>query len=385
MFNSSVAIRPNGRYRYIIELGNDPVTGKRRQDTKSGFLTEHEAEMAKMKKLLEYGAGTYIAPTKKTVKEYFENWLIHKESQVKGGTLRNYHSWTYIHVIPNLGNVALKELQPYHLDYLYISLRKAKKPLSTRSINHIHGMIKDALNHAVLTKLIIENPAKIAKPPRCSKVELEVWDEHQLVKFLDVSKTESFQGVFLILATTGMRVGEALALRWSDINLTTGFLSVRRTYSKTFKGYAFSEPKTRSSIRNIPLPVQTIQFLIQHKKQQNIWKKEMGAEFTDMGLVNCSQKGTPIDARNLARQWSRIIKREDLKRIRMHDLRHTHATLLLRGNVHVKIVSERLGHSSVDITMDTYSHLLPGMQETAVTAFERVLNVPIEIEGTLVE
>jgi len=385
MFKSSVSQRPNGRWRYIIELGTDSVTGKRRQDTKSGFETEQDAEMAKMRKLIDYGAGTYVQPTKETVKEYFENWIAQKANHVRGGTLKGYHVITYTHVIPKLGNLTLKELKPHHLEYLYTSSMKGDRPLSPRSVTHIHRMIHDALEHAVRIELIPKNPSKSVKPPRCSRPELEVWDEYQLVDFLDAAKDDAFYGVFLILATSGMRVGECLGLKWQDINLSSGRVSINRTYSKAFKGHEFREPKTRSSIRNIPLPTQTIHFLTQHKEQQRILKKEMGESFNSLGLVNCSRNGTPIDPRNLARHWARIIKRTNLQRIRMHDLRHTHATLLLKGNVHVKVVSERLGHSSVDITMDTYSHLLPGMQETAVTTFERMMNVPNTVERTFLQ
>jgi integrase len=205
---------------------------------------------------------------------------------------------------------------------------------------------------------------------------LSVWDDEQVRLFLNTAKSNRTYIAFLLALSTGMRQGEVLGLSWSDVNWSSSTIAVRQAYTKSFKGHALQETKTASSIRTVALPSQVLEALRQHRLKQAEERLAIGEKYNDQGLVVQSQVGTPIGPRNLLRTWYSLLKKSKLSPIRFHDLRHTHATLLLLQGVHPKIVSERLGHSSIQITLDTYSHLLPNMQAAAAESFGELLNQP---------
>ena len=229
-----------------------------------------------------------------------------------------------------------------------------------------------ALEDAYKWGKVTKNVAKLVKPPKIVAEKFRVWDEGQLRTFLEVAKSHRLYIAFLLAATTGMRQGEILGLRWQDIDFDKAILSVTQAIARDHHGFMVSEPKTSSSRRTIALPSNVIRSLKQHRKLQ--WSEMLAAKsYEDHGLVVQTLVGTPVSPRNFARVWYSLLKRAGVPRIRFHDLRHTHATLMLKQGVHPKIVSERLGHSSVQITLDTYSHLLPNMQAAAAEGFGKLL------------
>jgi len=357
-------VRKRGsKWSFIIDLGRDEVTGKRNQKWFSGYKTKKEAEKAMTEKLNEVNNGTYIEPSNILFSEYMNEWLKDKRNQVRLTTYETYNWLTNNHIIPNLGKYKLMDIKPIHIQKLYTSL---KNTLSDEVILKIHTMIKDALTRAEKWNMINKNPAALVDSPTFSKKEIVVWNEEEIRRFLDVARYDRLYIAFLLAITTGMRKGEILGLRWKDIDFNKSYLSIRKTYTKHNQ---FQEPKTKSSQRSVALPHETLEALKQQKKEIAKEKLILGPIYGDFDLVISTATGNPVSHRNLSRTWYRLLDEADVKPIRFHDLRHTHATLMLKQGVHPKIVQERLGHSNIRITLDTYSHVLPGLQEQAAQQF----------------
>jgi integrase len=197
------------------------------------------------------------------------------------------------------------------------------------------------------------------------------------MQFLAFTKSSRYYIIFLLAATTGMRRGEVLAVKWEDIDLTTGRLSVRRSYTRGLVGHIFQEPKTAAGIRTIVLPQQTVEALKKHRlvlEQDKQKMEKAGTEYNDHGLVVQTRNGFPVSPYFLKARWLDLLRKSGLPKIRLHNLRYTHASLLLLAGVHPKAVSERLGHSSITITLDRYSHLFPTLQQEAAEKLDELLN-----------
>lgn len=371
-------VRKRGtKWAIVFDFGVS-LEGKRKQKWVSGFSTKKEAESALTKALTDVNNGEYTSPSTQTVNEFFHNWAIDKQAQVRQSTWRSY-KWTIdYHILPNIGKLTLKDLKPETVQKMYSKIRNQTRQdgksdtLSERSILHVHLILKNALDRAVRWGLISRNPCDLVEAPRPRKVEMTIWTMDQVRQFLKESEREPQYIVFLLLLTTGMRIGEVLGLRWRDILFEERKITVRQQISFVKGGYVVQEPKTRASKRSIPIPNEVIQALIKHKLSQDIRKNFFGEEYAmQADLVCCTDKGTPYYHGNLNAKWAKIIQRAGLTRIRIHDARHTHASLLLQQGANPKIVQERLGHANIGITLDTYTHLLPGIQEQAIDEFAK--------------
>jgi len=212
-------------------------------------------------------------------------------------------------------------------------------------------------------------------PPRLVKPEMRVWDEEQVRLFLaEARRSSKFHDLYLTAILTGMRQGELLGLRWRDIDFTLGVASVRQTFLRIGGRKLFKEPKSGKSRRPVALPPMLVEVLRGLSKQRTDQRNTLGTEYQDHDLVFSQPNGEPLHAHNIVqRDFNKTIKKAGLPRIRFHDLRHTHATHLLRSGIHPKIVQERLGHSNPAFTMQIYSHVLPGMQEEAAQKLEERL------------
>lgn len=336
----------------------------------SGFRTKKEAEKAMAKKLHEINEGLYVEPSSQTFQEFLEKWLENKKDNLKPSTFDTYRRMVQVHIIPSLGKHKLDKLNPIHINDFYKHLREDKR-LAPASIYKCHNVIRNALNQAVKYGFIARNAAEAVDTPKVGKKEMKFWNERQVMEFLEIAKDDRLYIVFFLAVTTGMRRGEILGLRWKDIDFKKGVLSINQTLSND--GKQFISAKTNSSQRSIALPDQTIQELKKQKKKIAKDKLFLGNSYNDHDLVVATSLGNSVHPRNVNRTWDRLLKKTNLPRIRFHDLRHTHATLMLKQGVHPKIVSERLGHSNVKITLDTYSHVLPGLQEAAAKQFGDML------------
>ncbi|ULO07175.1 site-specific integrase [Paenibacillus sp. 19GGS1-52] len=356
------------KYYIVVDFDKDDNGGKRNQKWLSGYERKKDAENAMPDILSKLKNGTYVEPSKKTFGEIMETWLEDKKTSVKYGTWKSYEWLVHKHIIPHLGKKKMAKLKPQDLhDFYHKTLLKT---LSVGSIKKAHVLIMDALNRAVTWGEIPHNVASTVALPQGKKTKFQVWNEEQLKIFLDAATDNQYFVAFELAASTGMRQSEILALRWVDTDLQTKTISVRQAYTLAEKGHEMDDTKNDSSIRSIALFESTVRLLTRHKdtREQELENNEI---HKDSGLVIQTSIGTPLGPRLLMRHYYRILKQisegyPSFPNIRFHDLRHTHATLLLKAGVHPKIVQERLGHSSINVTLDTYSHVLPNLQEAVL-------------------
>lgn len=370
-----ISKRKNGTYAYTIEMGKHPETGKRRQKMKAGFVTRKDAENALAQVLADMGRGNYVEETKEMVQEYFTKFLDLKRPQLRPGTVKTYKWLINYHIIPKLGQIPLAKLTPHHLITMYEKLR-VECNLSPQTINHVHKVLHDGLATAVRHEVLQRNVAALVQPPKIPKTKMNVWNEEQLVRFLDYAKPYRYYMIILLAATCGLRRGEAIALRWGDVDFSKGTITVKQSYTRGEKGYIFQEPKTKAGIRTIALPQMTIDALKRQRAIQAQDKLASGAGYNDHGLISQTKKGLPINPYYFEARWLDMVRKSGLPKIRFHDLRHTHASLLLKQNVHPKVVSERMGHSSVGITLDRYSHTY-GVDYRAAEELDSVLKIEL--------
>lgn len=353
-------------WSFTVDIGRDPITNERKQKTKGGFKTKKEAEKSCAEIIAQVENYTYAEPSKMPLGEFLKQWLEGKERTLRKVTFDTYTRHCTLHIIPRLGKLELIQLTPLHINKFHIYLEK-EKGLSERSILDVHSVLKNALEQAVKWSMIPKNPASLIDRPKVSKQEIQVWDLDTVTTFLETARKDRTYIAFLLALTTGMRQGEVLGLRWKDVLFDNHTVSVRQTLQHDGKEFQ-SDTKTQAGTRSISIDETTAAELQKHRKVIATERIRIGPAYKDHDLVVPTTLGTPYSPRNLLRTFYRLIKDAGVPHISFHDLRHTHATLLLAQGVHPKIVAERLGHTDVRITMNTYSHLLPNMQkETAVT------------------
>ena len=331
-----------GKYKYIY--------GKRREDV-AKRLTRAMADR---------DSGFVFDSQSLTLGEYLGKWLEAIRGTVTYGTWKQYETVVRLHITPALGTTKLDRLTPLHVQTLYRN--KLDSGLSARRVVYVHVTINKALKQAVRWSLIPRNVADAVDPPKLQKTEIRPLSEDQVRILLDTAEGDRLEALYVLAVTTGMRQGELLGLQWKDIDLEAGMLRVRRT---VFAG-TVSPPKTDKSRRSIKLTRKAVAALRYHRERY----PERISEW-----VFHTGKGTPVSCYNLHnRSWKPLLAKAGLPHTRFHDLRHTAATLLLTKGVHPKIVQEMLGHSSISITLDTYSHVLPDIQEKAVSVMEDVFS-----------
>lgn len=357
------------RYYVVVEDGKS-FTGKRRRRWHSGYRTKKEAESGLSTILSQLERDTYSQPSKVTVADYLRgDWLPARRSKVGPNTINLYRLIVRAYVVPGIGLVELQHLRPSHLDALYAELlagggRKGK-PLSPKTVRNVHTTIHTALSEAVRLGRISRNPAELATPSGGSSREMQTWTAEQVGAFLHHVREDRLYAAWLTLATTGLRRGELLGLRWKDTDLEAGRLAIRRTLVLVGGQPTVLDPKTRKSRRNVPIPAETVVALKAHRTAQKRERVALGPGYQDSGLVFCREDGAPLHPGTFSEHFERHAKAAGLPKIRVHDIRHTFATLALQAGIPAKVVSETLGHAGVAITLDTYSHVVPGMQEDA--------------------
>ncbi|HEY8286899.1 MAG TPA: site-specific integrase, partial [Chloroflexota bacterium] len=249
---------------------------------------------------------------------------------------------------------------------------KKTGPLSNRTVRYVHAVLKMALKQATRWRLVPRNVAEDADAPRSVRPQVEAWNDHEARQFLATAHGDTYGAIWPVALHTGLRKGELLALQWLDVDLERGALNVRRNVVETKAGYVFGEPKTKAGRHTITLPPACVALLRAHRAMRTNPLPIDPAQ-RDTALIFQSTTGTLIDQRNLTTRFNDLVKRAGVKRITFHGMRHTHATLLLLAGVNAKAVSARLGHASIGITLDTYAHVLPRMEEHAAEAIEQAL------------
>lgn len=350
------------RGSYWVDTAEGPkrryITGETREDV-AGKLAKAISDRADG---LVFDAGST------TTGEYLTRWLSDSvRGTVQGSTYRSYGRVVDGHLVPGVGRVKLAKLRPDHIRRLYRSMLDAGK--ATRTVQYAHALLKRALAQAVMDGLIPRNAAEAVRPPKLKRDEIQPLNADQVRALLDAADERS-RALYTVAVRTGMRLGEILALRWSDVDLEAGTVKINRALSEG----EVSTPKTPRSRRRISLSPATVAALKAHCKRQLEERMAKAGLWEDHGLVFPSSVGTPKSQRNLNREFKNAAKRAGLPdHFKLYDLRHTCATLLLSRNIHPKYVQELLGHASIALTLDTYSHVIPGMDGGTGGAIDEAL------------
>ena len=375
--NGSIKKRSKHSWTIVVDVprGTD---GKRHQKSIAVRGTKRDAEARRAQLLNEINIGAYIDPTNLNVAVFLGKWLDIYAGSVSGKTHERAAGIVKNHLVPALGSISLEKLKQLHIQRYYIEAaatgrRDGKGGLAKGTIRFHHAILHRALADAVKWEILRRNPASLAAPPKADKCVVATLTAQEVIQLLFVSRGTTWEIPVLLAATTGMRRGEILALRWEDVDIAAGTLCVRRTLEQTRTSLTFKEPKTPRSIRMIALLPLTIAALVSHKQAQAAARLPLVDYYEDNDLVYCQADGTPIKPNSISSNFCVLLEKAGLGKRRFHDLRHTHATLLLERGVHPKVVQERMGHSSISMTMDTYSHVMPTMQRDAANRLQEFL------------
>ncbi|HEX7124883.1 MAG TPA: site-specific integrase [Thermodesulfobacteriota bacterium] len=308
-----------------------------------------------------------IEPSRMTLNEYLDRWLEDvAKAKLRERTYAVYEWNLKRYVRPALGSRKLREITPLDIQGLYTEM--LSKGLSARTVRYVHAVLSSALKQAVRWRMLIRNPAEAVDLPKQDRKEMRALTEDEVAKFVAAAASDRCGPVFLFALATGMRPSEYLGLQWQDVDLRAGTVTVRRVVVQRAGTWRYTEPKTSRSRRTIPLPASITRLLREHF---------MASPFkAPTDPVFASHEGRPLDEHStVRRRFKAVLKKAGLpSTIRLYDLRHTCATLLLVQGVNPKVVSERLGHASITLTLDTYSHVLPTMQQEAAERLEAVLS-----------
>jgi integrase len=307
------------------------------------------------------------------VGRYLQEWLQSARHSIRPSTWQRYEQLLRVYAMPAIGTLTLSRLEPRHLHTLYADcLTRGAAPATVRQL---HAVLRRALGQATQWGTVPRNVAALVSPPRLTRHEITPLTPEQARMLLAAVKGDRLEAFYTLAISTGMRLGELLGLRWRDVDLEAGMLQVRHTLVRGTGHPVLAKPKSPRSRRRLALTAATQDALRHHRRQQAAERLRLGPVWDDHDLVFPNAIGKPMDAGNLQqRSFVPLLRKAGLPRIRFHDLRHTAATLLLVQGVHVKVVSEMLGHSSIAITLDTYSHVLPDMQQDAAAAMDRLLH-----------
>ena len=354
----SIYRRKDGRYAAAITLEN------RKRKTFYG-KTRREVQDKLNAALHEQKRGMLATGPQQLLKTYLENWLEQAyKPTVKLNTYVQYRSVIRHHLVPAFGNIPVQKLTPEKIRAFY--RQKIDEGSKPRTVGLIHAALHRALEDAVKQGLVARNVAKLVSPPRIDRYDAHTLTVEQAEKLLDAARGSRLDALLILALTTGMRRGELLALRWDDIDFKQGLVSVHRTMTRVGGyGYVEGEPKTRSSRRRIVLPGVALEALRVHRIQQEQIRVNAGEKWQDKGLVFCDGYGGFFSPDMVLRRFDKLLDEAGLPHMRFHDLRHSAATILLVAGVHPKVVQERLGHSTIAMTLDVYSHVLPSMQQEA--------------------
>ena len=352
-------------YRIDLDVGPD---GRRRQKQRGGFRTKREAQTALNEALGELQRGEFVSPSKQTVTDFIETWVTAVKGELADSAWANYDAVMRTYVMPRIGAVRLADLTPQRVQALYVELleggKKDGSPLSARSVLQVHRTLHRALGDAVRWRLLTRNPAHGVRPPRAEQKEMTAWSPEDARAFLVATASDRLAALWVVALNSGMRRGELAGLRWADVDLDDRAIAVRQQRTTAHYRVVVAEPKARSR-RVIPVDAAVVEALRAHRRRQLEERLFAGPGWFDSGYVFVDEIGQPYHPERLRVLFERACRAVGVPVIRFHDLRHTMATAALQAGIHPKVVQERLGHSSIAITLDTYSHVAPTLQREA--------------------
>lgn len=356
---------------YFHVIGAD---GERKQISKGGFRTKADALKHLTTSVHAVQTAEFVERSRLTFGEYLlESWLPLVESSLRPTTFDSYKRMLNLYVIRSLGRIELQKLRADHLDQLYARLLKEGRQdgrggLSPKTVRYLHNTMHKALRDAERKGLVPRNVAAMADPPRRSQSgssKMKVWTPEELRVFLAAIAGHRLEAAYVLAATTGMRRGEVLGVRWSDLDPARSRLAVRQTVICIGYQITFGTPKTARGRRLIALDPTTMAALAKHRQQQVDERNLLADGFVDHDLIFAKVDGSPINPDYFSQAFDRTVAKLQIPRIRLHDLRHTHATIGLAAGVPPKVMSDRLGHSTVAFTQDVYMHAIPRLEDEA--------------------
>ena len=379
----SVKKDPSARWMFVVDSRS--TDGKRRQIRRRGFDTKKAAQDALNDVLADLRSGGWVEPSKQTVAAFLTEWLETIESTVRPSTHFSYGRYIRLHVVPRIGDVKLQSLDAGTLNSLYADLlREGHKTkaggLAPRTVHYIHTILHRAFKDATKWGRLTRNPSDAADPPRQTagnrNAAMRTWPAEVVGQFLKRSRDEGdrYQAAWELLATTGMRRGETLGLRWTDVDLELAVVSIVQTVILVDHVTQYGTPKTKAGARSVDLDPSTVAALLSHRKRQNEERLLLGTGWRNNDLVFCKVDGEPLNPDRFSREFTRRVTRFDLPKLSLHGLRHTWATVALKAGIHPKVVQERLGHATIGITLDTYSHVTAGMQADAAARIANLIS-----------
>jgi len=359
------------------------VTGKRRQKRETFRGTKKEAETKLTALLKEVDTGGFLNPSKATLGQYLQQWIEdYARPNLAPKTTQNYEHMIDKHLAPRLGNLTLAQIRPDHVQ-TYLA-EKLASGLSAKTVKHHYVTLHTALAHALKRGLISRNPCDSVTAPKPQQQEMNVLDEDGVHRVLEAARSTEYYSLFYFLLFTGCRRSEALALRWLDLDLTLAQASISRSMHHLRDGsIVFRQPKTLRSRRSISLPPSLAIALREHQNRQALLKATLGQGFSEDDLVFCHADGSPYLPDSVTHYWIKLTRKLGLQGIRLHDARHTHATLLMKDNVDPLTVQRRLGHASITTTFDIYGHLIPEHERLAAAKFDERIALKSELEHEL--
>lgn len=371
--NIRLVSREKNSWKVRIELPRDYSTGKRKQKSYTVYGTKKEAEKFLTEKLRELDKGMIIEDKIMNFGEYLDFWLKNScKDKLSINTYEEYELKVNKHIKPYLGNTKLDKLKPLQIQNFYTL--KMEKGLSERTIISFHKIIHRALEQAVKWQIISINVSNGVDKPKAKKRKNQVLNEKEVKELLEKAKNTRLYIPIVLGTYTGMRRGEILGLTWDNIDLIKGSIVVEKTLSSTKKGLVFTATKTETSNRRIAISKNVIEALKRNRINQQKNKMRLGNLYKDNNLVCCKENGEFLNPKNFSRDFHNLVVNSKIKNIRFHDLRHTHASLLVKLGVHPKEISTRLGHSDISITMNLYSHIYEETDQETANVFEKLVN-----------
>jgi integrase len=364
--------RSPGHYAIVIDV-RDPQTGKRKRRWHSFRGTKRQAQIECARLIAELQNGNTIEPSKITVAQYLARWLDHVATQVSPSSHATYTTMMRAYVVPPIGSIRLGKLRPADIANLYATTLHSLAP---KSIALLHRVLSQALRQAVRWQLLPSNPAAAVTPPRIERRQMKTLNADAALALIEAARPADLFMPVLLAVMTGMRRGELAALRWRSIDLNAGQLAVVASTEQVGRSTRDKPPKSGRA-RTVALPALVIDELRQHRIHQAEALLRLGVRQDDATHVCARADGAPWRPSVLTLAFTRLLQSSGLPRVRFHDLRHTHATLMLAANIHPKVVQERLGHASIAMTLDLYSHVVPGMQEEAAASVDDIMRTAI--------
>ena len=373
--------RSPGHWAIILDV-RDPRTGERKRRWHGFVGTKRQAQIECARLVLETQKGTLVDPTRETVAAFLERWIEHMQGQVSPRSLERYAELCRKNLAPLLGGLALAKLQPAHISQAYAKAlasgrRDGKGGLSARTVTHMHRVLREALQQALVWQLLARNPADAVKPPKVERKQLNTYDIQQTAELLEGLRGNRMFIPTVLAGLCGLRRGEIAALQWKHVDIERRQIAVAQSAEQTKAGVRYKPPKSGRA-RAVAMSDTVTAELRAHRVAQAERLLSLGVRLSEDTFVVAQADGSPLQPNSLSHEWVRQIGKIALPQIRYHDLRHAHATHLLSSGVHPKVASERLGHSKVGITLDLYSHVLPGMQEDAAARVDDALRIALQ-------